>query len=696
MMSELVKPTHLARKAVVYIRQSTPHQVVSNQESLRLQYALRQRAREFGWHEADIDVIDADLGLSGASAAKRSGFKELVGRVGLSEVGLILSIDVTRLARNCSDWYPLLDICGLRGCLIADRDGVYDPGGANGRLLLGLKGTISELELHTIRSRLTAGLLAKAERGELALNLPVGLTRDPSGVVVKDPDMAVQDRLGLVFELFLKFGAAAQVMRKLNKRGLDLPRRDRRGDSCWARATVSSVTSILKNPAYAGAFVYGRTRMHTGGREGASKMKVPRPVCEWRIVVKDRYPAYIDWPTYEKINAALKDNRAEYMRIKTRGAPRDGDLLLHRIAWCARCGHKMYVRYKSRGGEYVCNHLRSNEGLPTCQHVRAAPVDAAVAEAFLTALAPAELDALSKARRARSQVNAALRTSAERQLERKRYEASLAERQFNRVDPDNRLVAAEFERRWEAALIEVRAAEEALDRQASPDVVARLGIGKALEGKVINLAGRLPQIWADPATSDARRKALLRCLVDKVILDRGGHDIATVRIVWRGGAVTCLEVRMRVASLSKLARAEEMRERALTLAREGLYDDAIAAVLTSEGHRSPTCEDKVLPVTVQKIRLAARVELPRARTRWTHSAGALSAQELAAKLSIPVNWLYVQIRKQRLMVDRQPNGAYLFGDAENVLEGVRDLRNHVIDSLDLRICRPDQEGHQHG
>ena len=219
MKSELIKPAHLARKAVVYIRQSTPHQVVSNQESLRLQYALRQRAHELGWHEADIDVIDADLGLSGASVAQRSGFKELVGRVGLSEVGLILSIDVTRLARNCSDWYPLLDICGLRDCLIADRDGVYDPGSANGRLLLGLKGTISELELHTIRSRLTAGLLAKAERGELALTLPIGFIRDPSGVVTKDPDMAVQERLGLVFGMFLKFRTVAKVMRLLNDRG---------------------------------------------------------------------------------------------------------------------------------------------------------------------------------------------------------------------------------------------------------------------------------------------------------------------------------------------------------------------------------------------------------------------------------------------------------------------------------------------
>ena len=264
--------------------------------------------------------------------------------VGLSEVGLILSIDVTRLARNCSDWYRLLDICGLRGCLIADRDGVYDPGSPNGRLLLGLKGTISELELHTIRSRLTSGLLAKAERGELALGLPIGLVRDPSGIVIKDPDLAVQERIGLVFQTFLKVRTVAKVMRVLNDRGLDLPRRDRHGEPCWARATVASVATILKNPAYAGAFVYGRTRMRKIVREGASSAKVPRPMEEWRFVVKDRYPAYIDWPTYEKIRGIIRDNRAEYMRTKTRGVPRDGELLLHGIAWCARCGYKMYVR----------------------------------------------------------------------------------------------------------------------------------------------------------------------------------------------------------------------------------------------------------------------------------------------------------------------------------------------------------------
>ena len=575
MKSELVKPTHLARRAVVYIRQSTPHQVVSNQESLRLQYALQQRAKELGWHEADIDVIDADLGLSGASAAQRSGFKEMVGRVGLNEVGLILSIDVTRLARNCTDWYPLLDICGLQGCLIADRDGVYDPGSANGRLLLGLKGTISELELHTIRSRLTAGLLAKAERGELALTLPVGLVRDPSGVVVKDPNLEVQERLSLLFATFLKVRSVAKVMREFNARDLELPRRDRHGDLHWAQATTSAVAAILKNPAYAGAFVYGRTRLRKPS-DGKSAMKAAKPIEEWRIVVKDRYPAYIDWKTYEKIRGIVSDNRAEYMRKKTRGAPRDGELLLTGIAWCGRCGHKMYARYKRRP-EYVCNHLSAHRGLPACQYISAPRVDAAVGQAFLTALAPAEIDALSRARRAQSQADKAMRKSAEQQLERRRYEAALAERQFNRVDPDNRLVAAELERRWEAALREVRAAEEALARAASSQAIAPVAVVKAVNDNVIRLSGRLPEIWADSSTSDAKRKALLRCLVEKVVLDRGEHDVARARIVWRGGAVSEIDVKMRVGSVARLTRGDDMQQRAIELARTKMHDDEIAA-----------------------------------------------------------------------------------------------------------------------
>jgi DNA invertase Pin-like site-specific DNA recombinase len=695
MRSELIKPMHLSRRAVVYIRQSTPHQVVSNQESLRLQYALQQRAKELGWHEADIDVIDADLGISGASAALRGGFKELVGRVGLGEVGLILSIDVTRLARNCSDWYPLLDICGLHGCLIADRDGVYDPGSANGRLLLGLKGSISELELHTIRSRLTAGLLAKAERGELALTLPIGLVRDPSSIVVKDPNLEVQERLELLFQMFLKVRTVAKVMREFNGRGLELPRRDRHGDLTWARATTSAVAAILKNPAYAGAFVYGRTRLRKPS-DGKSAMKAAKPIGEWRIVVKDRYPAYIDWKTYEKIRGIVSDNRAEYMRKKTRGAPRDGELLLTGIAWCGRCGHKMYARYKTRP-EYVCNHLRAHQGLPACQYVSAPRVDAAVGQAFLTALAPAEIDALSRARRAQSQADKAMRKSAEQQLERHRYEAALAERQFNRVDPDNRLVAAELERRWEAALNEVRAAEDALARAASPQAIAPVAAVKALNDNVIRLSGRLPEIWTDPSTTDAKRKGLLRCLVEKVVLDRGEHDVSRVRIVWRGGAVSEIDVKMRVGSVTRLTRGDEMQQRVIELARTKMHDDEIAGILTREGHRSPNCADKVLPITVQRIRYRAGLKgLVERRTRWQHAPDLLSAQELAGVLGIPVNWLYVQIRQGRLLIDRHPSGAHLFANTPSVTEAVRKLRNHEIERLDLRITEPHNEGHSHG
>jgi DNA invertase Pin-like site-specific DNA recombinase len=392
MASELVKPHHLRRRAVIYVRQSTPHQVLTNQESLRLQYALHGRARALGWHEADIEVIDSDLGTSGAASDHRRGFKDLVARVTLGEVGLILSIDVTRLARNCSDWYPLLDVCGHRECLIADRDGVYDPGTPNGRLLLGLKGTISELELHTIRSRLTAGLLAKAERGELALPLPVGLVRDASGVVTKTPDREVQARIALVFDTFLQRRTAVRVVRTLHERGLALPRRDRDGQTCWRRPTIPAVTTMLKNPAYAGAFVYGRTQMGPRRRgDGRTKHKC-RSLEEWKIVVKDKYPAFIDWKTFERIQTMLRDNRAEYLLNKTRGIPRDGAALLHGIAWCGECGHKMTVRYKG-GSQYVCNHLRQQHGAPVCQCLRSAAIDASVAAAFLAAVAPAEIDA---------------------------------------------------------------------------------------------------------------------------------------------------------------------------------------------------------------------------------------------------------------------------------------------------------------
>src|SRR5215510_3128720 len=458
--SELVTPQHLTRKAIIYIRQSSPHQVLTNQESLRLQYALRDRAVTLGWRTNDIEIIDGDIGLSGAATHYREGFKDLLARVTLGEVGIIFSVEVQRLSRNCSDWYPLLDICGFKHCLIADRDGVYDPGTPNGRLLLGLKGQLSEMELYTIRARMTAGLLNKAQRGELALSLPVGLVRDVDGVVRKEPNLEVQQRLELVFATFLERRSASKVLQFLNEQQLLLPRHDRFGDVQWRRPRVAAILAILKNPAYAGAFVYGRTRtVRTGaGPRQAAQKKLP--IEQWRIRVNDKYPAYISWQTYEQIQAMLKDNYAEYDRNKTRGIPRPGAALLHGLVYCGECGHKMVVQYKT-GTRYLCNYLRQQYHVPVCQHIPGDPVDATVVQAFFAALAPMELDAYQRAVVAQQQMEAASVRAHLQQLQRLRYQAALAQRQFEHVDPANRLVAAELERRWETALRDLRQAEEA-------------------------------------------------------------------------------------------------------------------------------------------------------------------------------------------------------------------------------------------
>jgi len=484
--AELITPAHLTRKAIIYIRQSTPQQVLTNQESTRLQYGLRQRALALGWSSKDIEVIDADLGLRGVSAAHREGFQELVTKVTLGEVSLILSFDVTRLARNCSDWYPLLDVCGYRHCLIADHNNLYDPATLDGRMLLGLKGQMSELELYTIRARMTAGLLNKAQRGELALYLPVGLVRNSLGQVVKNPNLEVQQRLELVFDAFLRLKTASKVVRHFNEQSLPIPRRDRFGDVIWKRATVAAILDILKNPAYAGAFVYGRTRTVRDARDKARQKRLP--IEQWRIRVNDKYPPYVSWETYEKIQAMVQDNYAEYDRNKSRGIPRPGAALLHGLVYCGQCGHKMLVQYKG-GNQYLCNALRQQYQVPVCQRLPADPIDAQVVAAFFQALSPLELDLYERTLATQQAADEQLDQAHQQQLARLRYQVALAERQFNQVDPDNRLVAAELEKRWEAALRELKQAEETYahqqQKQAEP-LALPLSCGKRSPPSVSN------------------------------------------------------------------------------------------------------------------------------------------------------------------------------------------------------------------
>jgi DNA invertase Pin-like site-specific DNA recombinase len=669
MHSDLIKPHHLDRRAVVYVRQSSPQQVLSNQESLRLQYALHQRARELGWREADIEVIDADLGLSGAAAAHRQGFKDLVARIALGEIGLVVSVEVTRLARNCSDWYPLLDICGHRGCLIADRDGIYDPGLPDGRLLLGLKGTISEVELHTIRGRLTAGLLSKARRGELALPLPAGLVRDASGVVTKDPNREVQDRVALVFDSFLRLRTAGRVTRALRERGLMLPRSDRRGEIYWARPTRSAVTDILKNPAYAGAFVYGRTQMREAAVPGRRRIQVRRPGGECKIMVRDRYPAYVPWATHEKIRAMLRDNKAEYDRLQTRGTPRDGAALLHGIVWCGECGHKMMVRYEDRR-EYVCTYLQRRHGAPVCQRLRADRIDERVAEAFLRAVSPAEMDAWSEARASERRIGAALRSAEAQQVERLRYQASLAERQFNRVDPDNRLVAAELERRWEVALRALAEAREAAARAGRETVVPRLD--PALAQQLRDLGGSLPALWRSGRIPPEHQKALLRALIRRVVVTRWQPDRVELTIVWISGAVSRVTAQPRVGRSTDLGGYGQIVARVQALAAEGVADREIARRLLAEGYAS--ARRTALPVRlVQTIRSERRFP-----SRWQQERGqgqvdgCWTVPGLAHALGTSRSWLYRQIDAGRISAHRQAlTGRYLIDHTPTLLETLR-------------------------
>ncbi|MDQ5853926.1 MAG: recombinase family protein [Chloroflexota bacterium] len=668
--SELVTPQHLARTAMIYIRQSSPQQVLSHQESRHLQYALKDRAVSLGWRPDDVVIIDSDLGLTATSAQHREGFKELLAQVSLGHVGIILSFDVTRLARNCSDWYPLLDLCGYKQCLIADRDGVYDPASPNGRLLLGLKGQLSELELHTIRARMTAGLLNKAERGDLALPLPVGLVRDTSGTVRKDPNRDVQDRIQLVFTTFLERRSASKVLEVFNTHDLLLPRQDRFGDIVWKPPTIAMILAILKNPAYAGAFVYGRTRTITTGPRPTDKTQQRLPIAQWRIRVNDVYPAYVPWATFEQIQGMLQDNYADYVHNQSRGIPRPGAALLHGLTYCGRCGHKLLVQYKG-GTRYLCNYLRQQYRVPVCQNLPADGIDQAVVAAFFAALAPVELDAYAAAVATQQANQERMVHIQQQQLARLRYEAELAQRQFTRVDPDNRLVAAELEVRWEAALSALKQAEQAALQQQGTPILA---LPPDLEASFRAVGQHLPRLWEQDIIGQAHKKALLRCLIEKVVLQRAGRDAVEVRIVWKGGATTVLTVPIPVGAFTDLTGAATMEQIILEQSAQGIPDEVIAADLTAQGYRSPLRRE-VLPSTVRTIRLKHRQFQVRSQSHPRRVAGYLTVPQVARALSLRSHWIYDRITNGSIQVTKDgSSGLYLFPDTPETLALFRELQ----------------------
>ena len=544
-----IKPTHIQRVACVYIRQSTPGQVEHNRESTARQYALADRAAQLGWPKEQVVIIDDDLGLSGSTTDKRSGFARLTSEVALANVGIVLGLEVSRLARNNADWYRLLELCGVTDTLIGDNDGVYHPALFNDRLLLGLKGTMSEAELHIIRARLDGGIRNKAARGELRRGLPVGfIWGEQDGEVLFHPDEAVTGALRTVFERFAEFGSARRVWLWFRSEGLSFPLQTMPagmpGPIRWVAPTYHALHQVLTNPVYAGAYTYGKTRYERYVDENGAVRKRIRhlPMDQWSVLIQDHHPGFIDWVTFQT-NQARLDSNTRPKPHQAGGAVREGSALLQGLATCGHCGRRLHVHYRGRNSApgYHCagKDLVNGRGV-YCLNVGGMVIEQAVANAFLEAVTPAALEAtMLSVQQLQANHDAAL-SQWRLEVERTRYEAHRAERRYRNVEPENRLVARGLETEWENRLRDLAAAEAELRRreQQRPNP-----IGPEQLERIQMLGSDIRQVWTAPAITDRDRKELLRALLEEVILNlkrAEGHAHLTLR--WRGGAITVLDV----------------------------------------------------------------------------------------------------------------------------------------------------------
>ena len=583
-------PARRAKLAYIYVRQSSVTQVKHHQESTELQYRLVDRAVALGWPRERVQVIDEDLGKSGAGHADRQGFQKLIAEIGLGNAGLVISLDASRLARNNRDWHQLLELCSLFGVIIADGERLYDPSAYHDRLLLGLSGIMSEAELHQIRIRLHQGELQKAARGELRMPLPGGLIYDRSGQIALNPDEEVQARLRLVFAKFRELQSARAVMLYLRRNSLRLPVRPLVGPSphelVWREASASQVRYILHNPAYAGAYVYGRRTGQAGrrGANGRAPASVKVPLGEWKVCLLSAHPGYIGWEEFMANQKRLSDN-ANGSKAGRRGVPRKGMALLQGIAICGRCGRRMSVRYSGPDNEYpvyCCRADKDQTASCLCQEVRAGPVDDLIAEALLEALAPDQIKIAIAAMDQMTQEARQLEQQWSLRRERARYEAERARRQYDAVEPENRLVARSLERVWEERLRAADAVEQDYRqwRQQDP-VVLRAGEVKILEA----LASDLPALWRSPTTRPEERKRILRFIIQEARLDqKRTRGEVWVKIVWQTGALSEHRLWRRVHSYNDdYADLEGLRRRITQLNAQGLMDKQIASILNEEG-----------------------------------------------------------------------------------------------------------------
>lgn len=549
-MNTKISEQHHSKPAYIYVRQSTLAQVRHHQESTERQYALRDKARTLGWPDTAIRILDRDLGLSGAQMAGREDFKTLVADVSMGHVGAVFALEVSRLARSNLDWHRLLELCALTHTLVIDADGCYDPGDFNDGLLLGLKGTMAQAELHFLRGRLQGGKLNKAQKGELRFPLPVGLCYDDDGRIVLDPDNEVRGAVELVFRLFQETGSAYAVVKRFAAEGLRFPKRAYggawAGQLLWGRLSHGRVLGLIRNPSYAGTYVFGRYQgqKHITAEGDVHKCIKPVPTADWRVRLPEHHEGYITPEQFELNQQRLERNRTNGEATLLSGPVREGLALLQGLLVCAGCGRAITVRYQGNGGlypTYLCSWQR-RQGLATkdCLSVRCDLLDKAISDEVLKALQPAELELALTAFDELEQRDEAIMRQWQMRIERAQYEAALAERRYQECDPANRLVAGTLEHRWNEALLRVE--QIATEAAQFKNQKARIAT-QAQKEKVLALARDLPRLWRAPTTPAKDRKRMLRLLIADITVEKlDGRRQLVMHVRWQGGACTDVTV----------------------------------------------------------------------------------------------------------------------------------------------------------
>ena len=647
--SEKLQSHHLERLAVVYVRQSTLQQVLDHQESTRIQYGLVDRAVELGWQRERILTIDEDLGKSGSSAEGRLGFQRLVSEVGMNHVGLILGIEMSRLARCSKDWHQLLEICALFGTLIADVDGMYDPSQYNDRLLLGLKGTMSEAELHILKQRMVQGKRNKAKRGELGFGVPIGYVRRPSGEICFDPDEQSQQVVKLIFRKFEELGTLNAVLRYLVKRQIQIGVRAAsglsKGDLEWRRPNRQTLQNLLKNPSYAGAYAYGRKqidpRQKKVGRPNTGL--VVRPAEEWLVLIKDHHAAYISWEQYQRNCAQLRANRN---RADELGATRTGISLLSGLLVCGRCGARMCVQYHQdkHCHRYVCCREMAEYGGKLCQFLSGACLDDYITEQVLQALKPAALELSLAAARHLEQDRLELDKLWQQRLERAVFEADRAQRHYQLVEPENRLVARQLAQEWEAKL---KAQQQLKEEHARFCHQQPKQLSKAEREAIRSLAESLPRLWFADTTTYDQRKEVVRQIIHKITVTvEGNSEKVQVIVEWTGGAV-CQDSLIRpVAKWTQLSYYPQLCQTLEQLAQAKLTTDEIIEQLHQAGFRPPkrrtTFTHEGVRALMRRLGLITSSAPP---PRETLASNEWWLPDLARALDMPKPTLYSWVQK---------------------------------------------------